>query len=370
MIEVRPVAQKHAGRLAIMGSTLDPMRSIRTVTFCAVAFLLPAHAFGAAARSFLTLLRTYMQRGESDMQKQLNSGVIAASLAHQRDGEVAVMGAVRIPVTVDFYIDRFRHIVQFKKSPDVLSIAKFSEPPNSQTLASVSLEKGQTNALNGCRPGKCALKLSEDMMYRLSGAHDSDEVNTVFRTLLWEYIAKYIQEGTPAMIKYADKTQPINSSDIFVWILSRFQWLPDLAPELANAVNRRYRTDQRIEEFIYWSKEDFGLQPVVSVTHVLIFRAVIEGHAWAFIASKQIYADHYLNGSLGLTVLAADSEDKNAPQTSVAYFNCSVTDGLRGWVGAVQRSIVERRARTALEKHLLEIKRRLTDQYRQRARQP
>ncbi len=91
---------------------------------------------------------------------------------------------------------------------------------------------------------------------------------------------------------------------------------------------------------------------MVSVTHVLILKTTIEGRPWAFIASKQIYADHYFVASLGLTVLAQESADPANELISVAYFNRSHTDGLQGWFSSVEGSIVERHVRYGILRNL------------------
>jgi hypothetical protein len=101
----------------------------------------------------------------------------------------------------------------------------------------------------------------------------------------------------------------------------------------------------------------------VSVTHVLILKTTIDGRPWAFIASKQIYADHYFVASLGLTVLAQESADPANPVISVAYFYRSRTDGLQGRFSSVARSIVQRYVRSGMLKNLSEVRDRLAKAY-------
>lgn len=168
------------------------------------------------------------------------------------------------------------------------------------------------------------------------------------------------------MITYSDTDPPVQAAIEFLEILRQFAWLEKDAPQLLGALRDSLGTGRpAIDDFFYWSKESFGLKPVASVTHVLILRATVEGKPWAFIASKQIYADHYFEASLGLTVLAAESADPAKPSVSVAYFNRTRTDGLRGWLGSLERSIVERRARAGMIKTLSELRDRLAGTYRE-----
>jgi len=67
--------------------------------------------------------------------------------------------------------------------------------------------------------------------------------------------------------------------------------------------------------------------------------------------------------SLGLTVLAEESATGTC-RISVAYFNRSQTDGLRGWFASIQRSIVEGRVRASLLKNLAGMRDRLGKAFR------
>jgi hypothetical protein len=74
---------------------------------------------------------------------------------------------------------------------------------------------------------------------------------------------------------------------------------------------------------IYWSREHygFGLKPLINVTHTMFYKA---SPSVTVIAAKQIWASHYYDGSLGITVLA----DAN-PGTYFVYLNRSRIDLLR-----------------------------------------
>jgi hypothetical protein len=52
---------------------------------------------------------------------------------------------------------------------------------------------------------------------------------------------------------------------------------------------------------VYWSKEKFGLQPVVSLTHVAIYKRPLPDGTNVLIASKGIYATRYFEALLGPT---------------------------------------------------------------------
>jgi hypothetical protein len=60
------------------------------------------------------------------------------------------------------------------------------------------------------------------------------------------------------------------------------------------------------EDFIYWSKQKFGLKPVIAVTHVSIYRKPESRRP--LIASKQVCTSHYFEASLWLTAVVASSQ--------------------------------------------------------------
>jgi len=342
-------------------------------TLLALGFFLQSSAVGVDSPQFSVLLRQQANASDRDLKLYSSEGLFAKVLPHVRKGEVAAAGAVWIPVTIDFFLHRFRDIETFKKGPAVLSIGKFSDPPHERNLAMLTIQQKELDALAGCRPGKCGLKLSVDMMKRLqSGAATfgrGPKLEREFRTVLWEYVSAYITNGTPAMITYSDTDPPVHTPREFLELLGQFSWLEKDTPELFEALRNSFRTARpQLGGFLYWSKESLGLKPVLSVTQVVILKTIIEGKSWAFIASKQIYADHYFEASLGLTVLAEESADPAHAMVSVAYFNRSITDGLRGWFASIERSIVERRVRSGMAKNLSEVKDRLGKAYLDRSR--
>jgi hypothetical protein len=343
---------------------------MRSILIPAISILLvPASGAPRDSGLFLALLRQNIGGSEADLARDLQGGVAARIIPHTRDGGLAVGGAVRIPVTIKFYIDSFRDISAFKKNPSLLNIGKFGDPPAEENLARLSLSQKDRDSIGKCKAGNCGLKLSAEMirLLRGDGKLNSATLDTRFRSALWSYISAYLRTGTPAMAEYYDKSQRVAASTEFRGILSQFGWLNDYAPPLLTALNAPYQpANNKVEQFLYWSVEDFGLKPVISVTQVLIYRTTLESRNWAFIASKQIYADHYVNASLGLTVLAEEEGNPSHPMLSVAYFNRSVTDGLRGWFSSLQRSIVEGRLEAATRKNLSALRMRLANSYRTR----
>lgn len=326
-------------------------------------------ALGFQSPSLTKLLR---EGGASEQEAERvahSRNSFARALPHIQDGEVALMGAVSIPVPLDFFVERFREVETFRKGPGVLGVGKIGYPARGADIENLHLDSKTLQTLRTCRLGKCGVKLSSEMMdtlRRLPDGHGrTSGFDSAFRELLFTYLKRYQEEGTAAMIAYADSDPPVESSKVFLALLGQFEWLKEYSPELYDVLRKSLPKDSSdVEQFFYWSKDDFGLKPVITMTHVLTSSGLLAGKRWMVAASKQIYADHYLEGSLGLTLAVDESPDAGHPAIVVAYVNRSQTDGLRGWLASIQRAIVERRARKGLADRLSQMKNELVQAYR------
>ena len=77
------------------------------------------------------------------------------------------------------------------------------------------------------------------------------------------------------------------------------------------------------------------------------------------VAQKQIYASHYFDGSLAVTLLLQDPKDVDPPITYVVYFNRSRGDLLKGGFGGIKRRVAEEAASSAAQDTLGAMKRAL-----------
>jgi hypothetical protein len=113
---------------------------------------------------------------------------------------------------------------------------------------------------------------------------------------------------------------------------------------------------EKMTDFIYWSKELVRGRPVISITHVAIAAALDSSPVSYAIGSKQIYAMHYFDASLGLTLLVPDLTAPSGA-TYVVYLNRSRIDVFDGLLGGVARRIVAGRARALVADQLQRLQR-------------
>jgi hypothetical protein len=297
---------------------------------------------------------------------------IAKLLPSHENREVVVFGTIRIDVPLRFFLDQSRDIEHFKASPLVPQIGKFSDPPSVADLARLTIDGEDLMALSKCKSGVCPVKASLEMMqdFRQQASHtpfSAQEANAAWRKMLARYVENYSARGGPALVVYADKAGSVNLNVEFQSLLAESSFLHEYAPQLEQELTGFPSSQSpRVEGFLYWSKENYAPKSLVSITHMLIYPVQRQGASWCFIASKQIYASHYSEGSLGTTILAEGATESGQPFVWVMYMNRSRVDALRGWFVPLKRFVLTGRARTGMAQNLGLLKTRLEQQYRQK----
>jgi len=286
----------------------------------------------------------------------------ARVLDTQEKREVAVVGVARLKATTACFVTKFQDIENFKKNPGVLRIRKFELPLDPQNLEGFSLEASDLADLQACHIGNCNVKLPAGAVQRLAREVDWSQpdhdrrAQAVVREELLRYLGTYFHQGNSALIEYQDKNKPVRLADEFHAVLNARPGLAGLVPEFHEYL-AQYPTEilPDVSEFSYWSTESFGLKPVASITHVSMY--VQPGRA--VIASKQIYASHYFDASLGLTAALDDGAEATGPSMYLVYLNRSRIDLLRGIFGGLRRAVLRGRLREGMRKNLVDVVRKL-----------
>jgi len=339
------------------------MKTLGILTFFILVAPIPLWAQAAPGEPN-TLVRKYVHFTKSD-ETAMNRGGPAAKLIDSSDpSEMALFGVVRVKISGASFVDRFRDIANFKKSKEILQIGTFHSPPNLDDLESLTLDPEDVAGMKECRVGNCKLKLSGPMIERLhtevdwKSADYQAQVTRLYRKSLIEYLAAYLEKGNEALVAYEDKQGSSRLADETRGILQASPYLTEYAPDLLKYLHGFPKSrPQAAEDLIYWSKEKFGFKAVISITHVTIYRPA--GSPWVFIASKQIYADHYFLGSLGLTLFLDPPEADRGSGGFLMYFNRSRVDVGGGISSGVLRFFVKRRILDGLDKYLRLAKERL-----------
>jgi hypothetical protein len=240
-----------------------------------------------------------------------------------------------------------RAIAEFKRSRFVLAIGRFSDPPRPSDLNDLTLDQPDLDAIRRCRPGDCGLELSAGEIESLTavlagaGADWRDAVQREFRRLLAERVVAYQAGGLAALAPAADRDEPGTPANALLAIVEQSPYLARL-PQVVAWLKEYPHADSALESFFYWSKEHYGDgKPVTSITHVGIVRPASGSRLPAvLVAGKQIFATHYFEGALGLTMVVRDATNGAA---YLLYVNRSQVDLLRGFFGRFVRGVFEDR---------------------------
>ena len=271
-----------------------------------VLLAVPSRAEDAGARKFL---RTVIGFTDAQVASVDAGQVVTRQFATTDKADVAAFGAVRVAADKEAYLAQIRDVVTFRRTPTVLEIGRFQEPPTVADVAGLSLDDGDFEAARKCKPGQCNLKLARSAIERMHAeiAWDKPDARSratvLMRQMLVEYVAAYMKGGVAAMATYYDKEEPLASPAELAKLFQASPYLIEYAPEF-NAYVGEYPKGSLAgaEDFFYWAKDKTGPKPTISVFHVTLWKDPRDLRR-VVIASKQIYASHYIRVGLDLTAL-------------------------------------------------------------------
>jgi hypothetical protein len=280
---------------------------------------------------------------------ETGNAVVAVLPAGGRD--LAVFGVTRTTGSGDRLAAGTRAIERLYPGRYVTAIGRFSEPPQLADVGGLVLDDQDLNDLRKCRPGDCGLKLSaaETLDIRAAasaaGAAWKPAVQLAFRRVIVARARAYRERGLAGAPPYADRKDPVSPAVEFSEIAAQIGFQPIYGSlTLTHLESCQRQPIEVAQAFLYWSKESLGAgKPIVSITHVAIVPNPSAHPTSTVVAARQVYASHYLTGSLSLTVIT------NRPDGTPAYLvylRRLRTDAFDGVFGGVIRHIVEGRIRS------------------------
>lgn len=287
--------------------------SFQVVARRAAATLLAALAMAGPLFAADTPVQDFLRRviGFTDAQlATVDTGqVVTKQFPASEKAEVAAFGAVRVAADKESYLRGLRDVVSFRRTPSMLEIGRFKAPPTVADVAGLSLDDGDFEAARKCRPGECNLKLARSAIERMQAAITWDKPDAkaratdLMRQMLVEYVEAYMRGGTAAMATYHDKDKPLEAPAEFAKLLEASPYLIEYAPEFHAYVEKYPQgTLAGAEDIFYWAKDKSGPKPTISVFHLTLWTDPSDPKR-VLIASKQIYASHYIRVGLDLTAL-------------------------------------------------------------------
>jgi hypothetical protein len=288
---------------------------------------------------------------------------VTKALPTQTPSEVAVFGAVYINASPEEYLRAAQNVEGLRKSPNYLGVRQFSSPPKLSDLQGFVLEADDINDLKNCKPGHCELQLPAESMevfkksVNWSAPDASTQVNNLAQKMALEELVRYQKDGNAALGSYYDKDHPLHVTEQFESLVGESPSLTDYLPDL-----KRYLLDYprarlaNADNIFYWERVKFGLKPTLRMNQMVLFRHPGSSGSLDGVAIKQLYASHYFQTALDLTVCARDSSQPNKAGFYLITVKVSRQAGLTGPKGSLIRKNAVSKIRSSLETSLAHIK--------------
>jgi hypothetical protein len=305
-----------------------------------------------------------------DQIREIRNGkAVAKILDSPTADQVFVFGSVYVNSTPERYLKFASDTDALRKLPSYLALKKFSDPPQLADLTGFTLDHEDFKQLKDCKPGHCEVQLPAEAMEEFQrsvnwGAPDAnDQANHLAQQMALRALLNYEQGGNSALGIYRDKNHPAAVAETFASLVSRSKALPVYLPELREYLLDYPKADSSgIESEFYWEKVNFGLKPTLRMVQAIVFSGKSPTRPAYAVAVKQLYASHYFESALDLTVCVQDMQNTKSSGFYLVTLKGSQQAGLTGLKGDIVRKVAVDKTRSSLEKALASIKQRLEAQ--------
>jgi len=276
----------------------------------APAALLLAAALGLADVPVGPLERLRAEGRLTDGERRaLERGEVVAKTIETEDrSEIFSFAAAQVRASSARVAELLRNREGHADEPWTLQGGNVGEPAAPGDFAALTLSSGDAKDLSLCRQNDCDVRLPNDAIVSLRRTLDAaapgsreTRASAAFRDLLAGYAARYQERGNAALFRYDNNGDPVRIADSLERLLVRSTLLQDLAPDLS-AFLRSSPAGRPLdaEQHLYWTKEKFWLLEVLSLDQLVMASRTNAGVRWTIAVSKQLYATHYYESSLGL----------------------------------------------------------------------
>ena len=339
------------------------------ITLPLVLLLLPSVIKADSPDEPYKFFREFAGLNEEQISAIRSGKAIAKVIESPTPDEVYVFGSVYVEATPESYLKLASDIDALRKLPSYLAIQSFSDPPQLSDLEGFTLNEQDITELKNCKTGHCQLQLPTEAIEDFQQSIDwsapdvADRVNRLAQQLALQALQEYMQGGNTALGAYRDKKHPAAVAETFASLIGRFEALPVYLPELNEyLLDYPKAKSENVQAGFYWEKVNFGLKPTFRIVQKIVYQGAIGKEPAYAVAEKQIYASHYFQTALDLSVCVKD------PQRSGFYIitvKGSKQAGLTGLKGSIVRKVAVDKTRSSLERVLVTIKQKLESQHSQ-----
>jgi hypothetical protein len=307
--------------------------------------------------------REFVGLNEDQIAAIRSGKAVAKVLESPTPDEVVVFGAVYIESLPENYLKLASNIDVLRKLPGYLAIQSFSDPPQLSDLGGFTLQSQDIKDLKNCKPGHCDVQLPAEAIEDFGESIDwsapdvADRVNRSAQRMALEALLKYMHGGNAALGLYRDKNHPAAVAETFASLIGRSKALPVYLPELNKYLLEYPKAkSDNVQTGFYWEKVNFGLKPTFRIVQRIVYRGASANEPAYAVAEKQLYASHYFETALELTVCAKDAQ---RPGFYLITLKGSKQAGLTGLKGGIVRKVAVDKSRSSLERVLETVKQNL-----------
>jgi hypothetical protein len=301
---------------------------------------------------------------KEDQIAAIRSGKAIAKVIESRTpDEVFVFGSVYIEAAPESYLKFASDIDSLRKLPSYLAIRSFSNPPQLSDLEGFNLDQQDIKELKNCKPGHCEVQLPTEAMEDFqrsitwSAPDVAEQVNRLAQRMALQALLDYMKGGNSALGVYRDKNNPASVEETFASLIGRSKALPVYLPELREYLLEYPKAkSDNVESGFYWEEVNFGLKPTFRIVQRIIYRGANEKEPAYAVAEKQLYASHYFETALDLSICVKDAQ---RPGFYLITLKGSKQAGLTGLKGNIVRKVAVDKTRASLEKVLVTIKQKV-----------
>lgn len=284
----------------------------------------------------------------SSERTTLDAGGVVVRWLPAKTLEIGLLCAIRVSAGIERFQHWARIQAEYRQGPYVAATGRFSDPPKLSDLAGLELTDADLKSLRQCVAGDCGLKLSAAEMSRLRAAARvagdwRKAVQEEFRDVVLRRAQSYLAHGHAEALPYDDRKPSVSLNTEFAAALAPPGFMTFETPGFAEYLLTYPRTPMlNAESYLFWSVETLGWKPIVSVTHVAILRPPDGALMEAIVASKNVFATHYVSGAVAITALGRVRPDG---RRDLVYMNRSRVDVLDGPFGGLYRRVIQDRVR-------------------------
>jgi hypothetical protein len=232
--------------------------------------------------------------------------------------DVALFGIITAAVSRKAWEQAMRTFPASLRTPNRTQLGVFSRPAAPQDVAAVTVNERDVAEMRSCKPGDCVAKMPASDMRRIRAEinwsaaprEQQEQLSAYARRRFVEYVTDYRTRGDSALTVYDDRGNvTVRASAAFADQLTEspyvYQNVPSLREYLGNYPRGPLPGDAT--EVLFWSEDVLPrLRPILSMTHHIVYTPP-ELPAVTLVAAKQLYANHYFETALDLT-MAIDRE--------------------------------------------------------------